>query len=151
MKRKDIIIDLHDIGIDYCNLLISFLIDNNKDIKQEDINNINTTIFYDVMAQICSILDMSEINGEIKDFYDKVNDIPDFKSLQYYEFLVDRETNLFFCDISKALAYKVYSLVNNYVDLTSLSIRTYINKTTLRTLIISIEKTGPDTFQDIIF
>ncbi len=151
MKRKNIIIDLDGIGVDYCNLLISFLIEKEKNVDQEDINKINSTVFYDVMAQICSILDMSEVNGELRDFYDKVNDIPDFKSLQYYEFLIDSETNIFFCDITKGLAHRVYSLVNNYVDLTSLSIKTFMCNTTLRTLTLSIEQTGPDTFQDIIF
>lgn len=150
MKTIDVMIDLERVGVDYCDLLITFLREQLVIVDQKTINNIKTNVFNDVMAQICSILDMSEVNGEIRDFYDKVNDIPDFKVLGYYEFLIEPEVNKFFCSITKQLAYNVFSIVNRYVDLTSLSVRTSLSHTTTTTLLLTVEKNENDSYIDVI-
>ncbi len=150
MKTIDVMIDLERVGVDYCDLLITFLREQLVIVDQKTINNIKTNVFNDVMAQICSILDMSEVNGEIRDFFDKVSDIPDFKVLGYYEFLIEPEVNKFFCSITKQLAYNVFSIVNRYVDLTSLSVRTSLSHTTTTTLLLTVEKNENDSYIDVI-
>lgn len=150
MKTIDVMIDLERVGVDYCDLLITFLREQLVIVDQKTINNIKTNVFNDVMAQICSILDMSEVNGEIRDFFDKVSDIPDFKVLGYYEFLIEPEVNKFFCSITKQLAYNVFSIVNRYVDLTSLSVRTSLSDTTTTTLLLTVEKNENDSYIDVI-
>lgn len=150
MKTIDVMIDLERVGVDYCDLLITFLREQLVIVDQKTINNIKTNVFNDVMAQICSILDMSEVNGEIRDFFDKVSDIPDFKVLGYYEFLIEPEVNKFFCSVTKQLAYNIFSIVNRYVDLTSLSVRTSLSHTTTTTLLLTVEKNENDSYIDVI-
>ncbi len=151
MKVTDCLIDLENVGVEYCNLLINYLTEtSNEKLTKQTIISIKTNVFHDVMAQICHILDISDNDGILRDFYDKVNDLPDFKVLGYYEFLLQHDVNIFFTDITKNLACKVYNIVKNYVDLSNLNIRTSLCNITLNTLILRVEYTEKDSFTEII-
>lgn len=144
------IIDLECIGEEYCELFINYLMESGvTEVDQDMVNNIRSTIFYNVMSQICGNLDMTDDGVNIRDFYDKVNDIPNFDVLGSYPFIVDQHNKTFFCDITKNLAYKVYSLVNRYIDLSSLAVKVSLANTTLNLLIITVEY-SEDSFKEYI-
>lgn len=152
MKIVDCVVDLECSGVEYCNLFINYLSQTSETVlTQELIDTIRTNIFYDVMAQICSILDISDDgDGKLIDFYEKVHDMPDFKVLGYYDILLQHDVNIFFCDITRNLAFKVYNIVRRYVDLTSLNVKTSLCHTTLNTLTLRVEYTEKDSFTEII-
>lgn len=131
---KDMVIDLENIGEDYCNKLSSFVLKTDMNIDDAYVNMSVYSIFKEVIEQIVLILDAHSNH----DFYTQLQTIPNFDRLNHIEYLFKEEINDFFVELTLSLGAELYELVRKHIQTTNPKIEIFLSNVTLRTLIIGV-------------
>ena len=144
--NRDIIIGLDDIGMEYCNNLVKFILDNDPYIDDAYINYSVFSVFKEVITQIVLILDAPSNH----DFYTQLRDIPDFNNLQNIEYLSKDGVREYFIELSLSLGVEIYDLVRKIINVTDTRYEIFFVSVTLCTLIVGVSDKPSNSIVEVL-
>lgn len=142
---KDVVIDLENIGEDYCRSLSSHILKTDMLIDDAYINMSVYSVFKEVATQIVLILD-APYNHE---YYSQLQNIPDFRRLNHIEYVFKEGIREYFIELTLSLGFELYELVKKYVEVTDPKIEIFLIKISLRTLIIGVRDTSSNSVVEV--